>query len=200
MNGKISFFHDNQPFCAFILLLGLSWTTNKMPFFLILCNCQSLSHFNAAPSRLGALRQVRVASTLHFLKLSTALILSDSLYTLVGHTVGKEELGELSQAILVASPLPVSLSKWPSSCIYWDESYNRASSKLGQIHILSHPTFPYAPGATLSQAHRTHCPVNALWPVQFPGGEYLPQMNVAPLLLTALAMPTLVVVGHIHCV
>ena len=116
--AKSSFFHDNQPFCAFILLLDLSWTANKVAFFLIICNCQSLSHFNAAPSRLGALRQVRVATTLHFLKLCTILVLSDSLYILVRHTVRKEELGELLQAILVSSPLPVGISNWPSSCIY----------------------------------------------------------------------------------
>ena len=138
MNGKISFFHNHQPFCAFILLLGLSCTTNEMPFFLIFRNPQSLSLFNAAPFRLGAQRQVRVADTLHFLKLSTTLILSGSFYTLLEHTVGKEELGDLSQAILVSSPLPVCISNWPSSCIYWDKPYDRASSKVGQIHTFSH--------------------------------------------------------------
>ena len=90
----------------------------KVSVFLFLSNCQSLSHFDAAPSGLGALRQVRIASSLHFLKLSTISILFDSLYTLMGHMVGKEGLGDSSLAIHVSSPLLVSISNWPSSCIY----------------------------------------------------------------------------------
>ena len=109
MNCKISFF---------ILLLVLNYTTKKVLFLLISCNCQSLPHFNAASSRVGTLQQVRVANTLHFLKPSTTSILSDSLYALMGRTVGKEDLEELLQPNFVSSPLLVSISNWPSSCIY----------------------------------------------------------------------------------
>ena len=127
-----------SPFAHSYFSLALVGQLTRCHSFSFYAIVKVFSHFNAAPSRLGAMQQVRVVSTLYFLKLCATFILSDSLYTLVGHTVGKEELGELSQAILVASPLPVSLSKWPSSCVYWDESYARASSKLGQIHIFSH--------------------------------------------------------------
>ena len=80
------------------------------------------------------------------------------LYTLLGNTVGKEKLRELSLAILVSSPLPVSVSNWPSSCIYWDEPHDNTPSKVGQIHTFPHTYFVVLLGANLKPSSPNSLP------------------------------------------